>query len=177
MHSRRDTGKSYGQRSYSSSATHENMHNLARKKPWDKSEPTDAELLAGLEEKINIIEAFSTKAQSSPEVSNEDSKPVVSYSWLDEKEPIIIVPGKWNLFLVLESFTISLSLGCPPVWRDRTMPFAVPGDSGIVYFDQNAARISSSPLMPLISAISHQAPDFSLSDVDFVTDRNGLRKL
>lgn len=57
------------------------------------------------------------------------------------------------------------------------MPYTVPRDTGVVYIDHNAARLSSSPLFPLIAAVSHYAPDFPLPSVDFVTDRNGLRKL
>ena len=68
-------------------------------------------------------------------------------------------------------------VGSPPVWRGRTMPYAVPRDTGTVFVDQNAARLSSSPLLALVAAVSHHAPTFPLSSVDFVTDRNGLRKL
>jgi hypothetical protein len=57
------------------------------------------------------------------------------------------------------------------------MPYTVRRDTGLVFTDQNAARLSSSPLLPLIAAVSHYAPRFSLASVDFVTDRNGLRKL
>jgi hypothetical protein len=57
------------------------------------------------------------------------------------------------------------------------MPYPVPRDNRLVYVDQNASRLSSSPLLPLIAAVSHCAPDFDFSSVDFITDRNGLRKL
>lgn len=57
------------------------------------------------------------------------------------------------------------------------MPFSVSRDTGTVFTDQNASRLSSSPLLPLVAAVSHHAPEFSLASVDFVTDRNGLRKL
>ena len=67
--------------------------------------------------------------------------------------------------------------GSPPIWKERSLPYAVPRDAGIVFIDQNASRLPASPLLPLIAAVSHYAPEFSLASVDFVTDRNGLRKL
>ncbi|KAK0742584.1 hypothetical protein B0T18DRAFT_391523 [Schizothecium vesticola] len=68
-------------------------------------------------------------------------------------------------------------------WRNKTAPtITVPAprlepDSGTVFIDQNAAQCPSSPLEPLFRAVLAQDPDFSLRNVDLVTDRGNIRKL
>ncbi|KAI5480382.1 hypothetical protein MNV49_000957 [Pseudohyphozyma bogoriensis] len=93
------------------------------------------------------------------EVQLIDFKPVASYSWEDSASPKIIVPG------------------FPPIWTSRRFPVQLSRDSEDVYVDQNGHRVPSSPLKPLILAVKHQDPDFDFKTVDFVTDRNNLRKL
>ncbi|KAF8498004.1 hypothetical protein JB92DRAFT_2985577 [Gautieria morchelliformis] len=127
-------------------------------RPYERKEPSLDQLMKGLGIEIETIPVPSAAGQSSP-VSIKSLEALASYSWLEAATPTIIVPGS------------------PPVWRGRTMPYTVPRDTGLVFIDQNAARLSSSPLLPLIAAVSHHAPGFSLASVDFVTDRNGLRKL
>lgn len=73
-------------------------------------------------------------------------------------------------------------LGSPPEWQNRPPPYAVPADTGICFSDQNGFRMPSSTLLPLITAVDKKAADpesadFDWASVDFVTDRNGLRKL
>lgn len=52
-----------------------------------------------------------------------------------------------------------------------------------MFVDQNGHRMPKAPLVPLIAAVNKRiednfdAPSFDWSRVDFVTDRNGLRKL
>ncbi|PCH40483.1 hypothetical protein WOLCODRAFT_98991 [Wolfiporia cocos MD-104 SS10] len=88
---------------------------------------------------------------------------VGSYNWTDSTKPTIIIPGS------------------PPEWRDRSLPYVVPPDSGIRFVDQNGYRMPSSTLHPLLRAVDITAEDagdeFDWSTVDFVTDRNGLRKI
>lgn len=53
---------------------------------------------------------------------------------------------------------------------------------GFHYVDQNSHRMPSANLLPLIVAVNQKQKDegtspFPWSSVDFVTDRNGLRKL
>jgi hypothetical protein len=55
-------------------------------------------------------------------------------------------------------------------------------DIGIFFVDQNGYRMPKAPLVPLVAAVnkrSETSPDFYFdwSEVDFVTDRNALRKL
>ena len=73
-------------------------------------------------------------------------------------------------------------LGSPPEWKGRFFPFQVSLDSGANFIDQNAYRIGKQVLLPLIEAVEtfildENKPDFDWSSADFVTDRNGLRKL
>lgn len=83
----------------------------------------------------------------------------------------------------VHSTRLTSSAGSPPVWRDRTLPYRVPFDTGVRMIDQNGYRMgSASCLLPLFRAvdlIAEENADTSLSwpSVDFVTDRNGLRKL
>ncbi|KAK3331841.1 hypothetical protein B0T19DRAFT_367011 [Cercophora scortea] len=88
-----------------------------------------------------------------------DFEPLASYSWWDKPTPTISVPGS------------------PPLWSPPSTPRRLEPDSGAVYIDQNAARCPASPLEPLFRAILLEKPDFPLSDVDLVTDRNNIRKL
>jgi hypothetical protein len=53
---------------------------------------------------------------------------------------------------------------------------------GIHYIDQNSYRMPSANLLPLIVAVNQKQKDEGISpfpwgSIDFVTDRNGLRKL
>ncbi|KAH6635532.1 hypothetical protein B0J18DRAFT_50160 [Chaetomium sp. MPI-SDFR-AT-0129] len=87
-------------------------------------------------------------------------KHIASYSWHNETAPTISVPGS------------------PPLWSPPTTTSPrVDPDSGTVYIDQNGARSPSSPLEPLFRAALVENADFSLRNIDLVTDRGNLRKL
>jgi len=64
---------------------------------------------------------------------------------------------------------------------NRTTPFTIPPAWGIFFVDQNAYRIPQATLLPLITAVNKRAEGkedkFDWASVDFVSDRNGLRKL
>lgn len=110
-----------------------------------------------------------------------------SYSWTDEHQPTIIVPGNPTtssriVFLKLVLTRQPKSIGSPGIWVDKPIPLAVPGDTGTNYVDQNGHRVPSSTLLPLFRAVdvvaeSKVESNINWSSVDFVTDRNGLRKL
>lgn len=73
-------------------------------------------------------------------------------------------------------------LGSPPEWTNRALPYNVQPDMGVHFIDQNSHKIPSANLLPLIVAVNQKqkdegTPPFPWSSVDFVTDRNGLRKL
>lgn len=92
-----------------------------------------------------------------------------------------------SLFLVNDSHRYSRFIqihifpGSPPEWRDRATPYTVPRDSGSQFVDQNGYRMPSSTLLPLFRAVDvmveEKGEPLDWTSVDFVTDRNGLRKL
>lgn len=90
-----------------------------------------------------------------------------SYTWIEATVPTIIVPGS------------------PRLWTNKPLPISVALDHGYNFVDQNGHRMGSSTLLPLIRTVqdiesqSDTKPQdkFDWSSVDFVTDRNGLRKL
>lgn len=77
--------------------------------------------------------------------------------------------------------TTDYKVGSPPEWCNRTIPYFVPPDKGHQFLDRNGYKMPSFRLLPLFRAVdimaeeSGQAIDWST--VDFVTDRNSLRKL
>ncbi|KAJ7250684.1 hypothetical protein C8J57DRAFT_1521090 [Mycena rebaudengoi] len=83
-----------------------------------------------------------------------DFSTIGSYNWVKESTPTIIVPGS------------------PPEWKSKATPFV----------DQNGFRMPSAMLAPLLIDVDKTSEvagtsAFDWSEIDFVTDRNGLRKL
>ncbi|KAG8901840.1 hypothetical protein FRB99_005079 [Tulasnella sp. 403] len=99
--------------------------------------------------------------ETSADITN--LKTIASYSWIPGDIPKILVPAS------------------PPIWLPRATITKVPPDSGTVFSDQNSARMGDkgSPLLPLFGSIlSMNLPNPpTFTDIDFVTDRNNLRKL
>ncbi|KAI0088709.1 hypothetical protein BDY19DRAFT_890744 [Irpex rosettiformis] len=99
------------------------------------------------------------------DIEAKDVQYLASYTWTDAKQPTMIVPGS------------------PRVWRNRPLPYTVPPDTGVTYAYSNSVKIPSSPLLPLFRAIDHiessesSSTKLDWSSVDFITDRNNLRKL
>ena len=79
--------------------------------------------------------------------------------------------------------TKHLYWGSPPEWRNRDLPFTLPLDSSTDFVDQNPHRITMNSLQPMMTAIdihfqNHLDSElFDWTAVDFITARNGLRKL
>ncbi|KAG6845626.1 hypothetical protein H0H87_006679 [Tephrocybe sp. NHM501043] len=86
-----------------------------------------------------------------------------SYNWVDKPTPTIIVPGS------------------PRQWVNRAPPYQVHADDGIQFKDQNGFRCPNSVLLPLITAVNRMSTlseeVFDWASMDFITDRNNLRKL
>jgi hypothetical protein len=59
----------------------------------------------------------------------------------------------------------------------KGLPFRVSKDEGTFFIDQNSARCPEHPADALFRSLAVMRPDFSMQDVDLVTDRNCLRKL
>lgn len=72
----------------------------------------------------------------------------------------------------------------PRQWIGSPLPITLPADGKASFIDQNGHLVPSSPLLPLFLAVdampsSNANPSTSVDwpSVDFVTDRNNLRKL
>ncbi|KAF8636029.1 hypothetical protein AX15_000189 [Amanita polypyramis BW_CC] len=120
----------------------------------------DIEFLRGLKpiplETIHIPRSVHSDAN----VVISETKYLGSYDWTPRSIPTILVPG------------------VPGQWYDRK-PFRVDRDTGICIVDQNTHRLKEGPLLPLVVAIdaNEDADTFKWSSVDYVTDRNALRKI
>ncbi|KAH9919326.1 uncharacterized protein B0H18DRAFT_1028387 [Fomitopsis serialis] len=86
-----------------------------------------------------------------------------SYNWVDSAEPIILVPGS------------------PPLWCDRGAPYTLSLDRDMFAFEdayrvppslQNLARMNAIDIMTGENGVHVDWPN-----IDFITDRNALRKL
>ncbi|KAF8490623.1 hypothetical protein F5888DRAFT_1097862 [Russula emetica] len=125
--------------------------------------PPEADIKKGLDTS-KIIETIPAPPHPSAleDIPIENVQYVASYNWVDTEQPTLVVPGS------------------PAVWTGREVPFSLQPDSGAHFVDQNGARMSEYPLLPLFAAADaihdNKAP-VDWPAVDVVTDRNGLRKL
>ncbi|KAJ6476110.1 hypothetical protein C8R45DRAFT_873376, partial [Mycena sanguinolenta] len=111
------------------------------------------------------IPAISTAAKEPVAISGLES--IGSYNWMNASSPTIMVPGS------------------PPEWQNKQTPYQVPADTGMFFVDQNGFRMPSAVLLPIIQAVDKTREasdtaglfDWGGEKIDFVTDRNGLRKL
>jgi hypothetical protein len=88
-----------------------------------------------------------------------DVKHLSSYNWIEAPTPTIAVPG------------------CPALWSAPSVAQRLKKDSGLIYIAQNAVRHPESPLEPLFRALYVTNPEYDISSVDVVSDRNNIRKL
>ncbi|KZT11773.1 uncharacterized protein LAESUDRAFT_808755 [Laetiporus sulphureus 93-53] len=88
---------------------------------------------------------------------------VGSYNWLDLKTPSILVPGS------------------PRMWRDKALPFEIPPDQGRLLVYEDGFRMPAYPRLPMLKAVDVMTEatgrHLRWPDIDFITDRNFLRKL
>ncbi len=84
---------------------------------------------------------------------------IASYNWSNDDKPTIFVPGAARVY------TESTSLRRLVKQYSKQM------------VDENRYRQPSCPLEAIFGAIYLCEPDFNFSNIDFVTDRNNLRKL
>jgi hypothetical protein len=111
--------------------------------------------------------AIPTITSVAKDVTITNLKSIGSYNWMNASSPTIMVPGS------------------PPEWQNKATPYQVPADTGMFFVDQNGFRMQSAVLLPVIMAVdkmqeasdSPGAFDWCDEKIDFVTDRNGLRKL
>ncbi|KAF8132470.1 hypothetical protein EV363DRAFT_108453 [Boletus edulis] len=117
-------------------------------------------VLKDLEKRVATLSVDST-GFASELVRLRHVKPVASYSWVDAPVPTIVVPGS------------------PWIWAEERPPVKqVPLDAGVQYIHHDASKMGNhSPMLPLFAAIDAMNDDFAYTELDLVTDRNGLRKL
>ncbi|KAJ7592609.1 hypothetical protein C8J56DRAFT_822509 [Mycena floridula] len=126
--------------------------------------PSDRNLNEGLKPTSLRTLSVPSISETDKKVDITDLKYLGSYNWVkDRNTPTIIVPGS------------------PAEWQDKSTPYQVPADVGTFFVDQNGFHMPKAVLAPLVTAVEIQAEDagevFDWSQVDVVTDRNGLRKL
>ena len=117
---------------------------------------------------LSKVEPFRSINHSQLEVNDIDCsnlknfKSIGSYNWSTKStptEPIIIVPGKASI--------LSTNLRLQKLTKSDYEQFC----------DENQFYMKSYPTEPLFRSVLHCSPDFEFKTVDFVTDRNNLRKL
>ncbi|KAF7357280.1 hypothetical protein MSAN_01323400 [Mycena sanguinolenta] len=135
----------------------------------------DRDIMEGL--RPTSLQAMSIPASSSvgkEVVAVTGLENIGSYNWMNASSPTIMVPGKFR------------NRKCsPPEWQNKPTPYQVPADTGMFFVDQNGFRMPSAVLLPIIMAVDKTREasdsiggfDWSSEKIDFVTDRNGLRKL
>ncbi|KAM6494253.1 hypothetical protein JOM56_010614 [Amanita muscaria] len=123
-------------------------------------EPEDPDIMRGLKEVPLEIVPVPLSVQDDPNVMISETTFLGSYNWTARSIPTIVVPGM------------------PGRWLDRK-PFQVDRDTGICIVDQNTHRFMESSLLPLLVAadMNEEADTFDWAAVDFLTDRNALRKI
>ncbi|KAI9767393.1 MAG: hypothetical protein M1839_004512 [Geoglossum umbratile] len=151
--------------------------------PTLRERPVDSvKLMAdtgGLLESVNALtlEAFE---RDSPGELLTDYEFLSSFNWVERDTPAIFVPGNRltnSEFYVAKTSVAHKLLGCPPAWAPKDFPYRIPKDEGTFFVDQNTARCPEYPAEALFRSLAIMRPDFSMRDVDLVTDRNCLRKL
>ncbi|THH19456.1 hypothetical protein EUX98_g8774 [Antrodiella citrinella] len=113
---------------------------------------------------LKTLNKPSPSPSSAAPIEVKDLVYVASYNWVEAPKPTIIVPGS------------------PSEWQSPITPFRVQPDTGISFVDQAGYRIPTMPLLPLFRAADIMTTENSDADIDwgtldFVTDRNNLRKL
>ncbi|TFY74199.1 hypothetical protein EWM64_g9814 [Hericium alpestre] len=99
-------------------------------------------------------------AAADDEVDIQNTTYLGSYNWVESDEPTIIVPGKYYA-----------------QWADRELPFTIAPDEGLRFVDYNSFRMPGSALLPLLLAVDEMGKPIEWPTVDFVADRNSLRKI
>ncbi|KAK0185663.1 hypothetical protein F5146DRAFT_1144172 [Armillaria mellea] len=169
---RRSRGRSpYGTSAFSHNASHTSPNSSGRA----PSSPLPSDK--------NIFEGLDTKCIEMLTVPSLDTTDAV----VDIRTPNTLAPTTGSRILTLHPTSRThrqqyLCLAPHQSGRTRAVPYGVPPDSGTFFSDQNGFQMPSAILLPLMVAVEtviedKKEPPFDWSSVDFVTDRNCLRKL
>jgi hypothetical protein len=140
----------------------------------------------GLGATLCTIDRPAEPAEPFPELLN-DLRYIGSYDWspdATESNPSIIVPGEQGnlstcIYYHQTSLVIKCTAGFPNVWSEPELPLQIAPDQGLHVVDNNVYILKDQPFLPLLTAVHEQQilPREDWKEVDFITDRNGLRKL
>jgi hypothetical protein len=117
-------------------------------------------LLKGLEKRENLIKIGDIQedvCESILELGNYSQ--IGSYNWCEKDRGKIIIPG------------------VPRIYNNSTKLYQLDKNSHKQMVDENRYHQPEYPLESILKAVNICRPEFSFENVDFVTDRNNLRKL
>ncbi|KAK0244586.1 hypothetical protein EDD85DRAFT_876195 [Armillaria nabsnona] len=169
---RRSRGRSpYGTSALPRTASHTSPNSSGRAP--SSPLPSDKSIFEGLDTKCIQMLTVPSLDTTDVAIDIKDVEYIGSYNWI--KDPN-------SASDVLDPSPTILVPGSPPEWQNKAVPYSVPADNGTFFSDQNGFQMPSAILLPLIVAVETVAedkkePPFDWSSVDFVTDRNCLRKL
>ncbi|KAF9012778.1 hypothetical protein BDZ89DRAFT_1077357 [Hymenopellis radicata] len=116
------------------------------------------DMLVGLARDALATIPLPLKETSGDEIVISNFAFIGSYNWKEREQPTIIVPGS------------------PRIWRQShaQVPFTVENDKEFQIADHNGHRFPAAPLLPILLVVPSS---FDWTTVDYVMDRNSLRKL
>ncbi|KUJ12351.1 uncharacterized protein LY89DRAFT_206066 [Mollisia scopiformis] len=140
--------------------TRETNHDATERKTLTKGRQRpsrDDRMLKGVDKLIkNIYNEFSEVQEEACEaVAIRNYESIASYSWKDIEHPTIYVPG------------------LPPKFTPPTLPVQLQRDK----LTRSKPRSPAAAVDPLFESLLQQHPNFDMSSIHLVTDRNSLRKL
>ncbi|KAF9019393.1 hypothetical protein BDZ89DRAFT_1139363 [Hymenopellis radicata] len=112
--------------------------------------------------------------ENAPDAIITDARYIGSYNWHGTAtRPTMLVPVSFGHSYIYNR----RHSGSPRILVDKQTPFILQPDVGHVPCNYNGRMSPSAPMLPTVLAVEATTPEFDWSSVDFVTDRNGLRKL
>ncbi|RXW19074.1 hypothetical protein EST38_g6772 [Candolleomyces aberdarensis] len=135
-----------------------------RNQPAVEALPPDRDLFENLHPTPLKTLAKVSASRGDEDVRVTDYEYIGSYSWTGCEAPTVIVPG------------------APRHWLNRNAPYNVQPDFGLFFIDHNGYKMPKAPLVPLVAAVTKRVEtnpevEFDWPSIDFVADRNFLRKL
>ncbi|MAD86625.1 MAG: hypothetical protein CL912_27025, partial [Deltaproteobacteria bacterium] len=134
----------------------------------------DDRMLWGAGTLIRKIYVEATEAQENvpKAVTIQNYESLASYSWKDTEHPTIYVPGS-SLPAGVQIVGVNKTPGTPPKFTPPLLPIQLQRDS----LTHSKPRSPAAAVDPLFEALLHQHPDFNMSSIQVVSDRNSLRNL
>ena len=118
------------------------------------------------------VEATEAQENVPKAVTIQNYESLASYSWKDTEHPTIYVPGS-SLPAGVQIVGVNKTPGTPPKFTPPLLPIQLQRDS----LTHSKPRSPAAAVDPLFEALLHQHPDFNMSSIQVVSDRNSLRNL